>query len=222
MQLSAAQPGLRPRELDRSARRDLLASLRRRELAVGGIDAWVPPGHLLDPARVDRAVAALAEAIDLAGDLGRCPLSVALPRTEAEAEEGMLAPVRQALVARADHRGVPVADHALPLPDDTALGIGIDPAAWLSRDEDPAGAVAALGERLVSLRLCDLLASGMRGPIGDAREGRLDVTAYRVAAGVAGYTRPVVVDARQWADPIDGVLRSRDAWERAAPGSPAR
>ena len=38
VQLSAAQAGLRPRELDRSARRDLLATLRRRELAVAGID----------------------------------------------------------------------------------------------------------------------------------------------------------------------------------------
>ena len=44
-QLSASQPGLRPRELDQSGRRDLLATLRRREVSASGIDAWIPPEH---------------------------------------------------------------------------------------------------------------------------------------------------------------------------------
>ena len=108
------------------------------------------------------------------------------------------------------------AGDALALCESSSIGCRA-PAAGLARDEDPCGAITTLGDRLVSLRLCDLLTSGMRGAVGAGREGRLDVTAYRVAAGVAGYARPVVVDARQWADPMNGVLRSRDAWERAAP-----
>jgi hypothetical protein len=45
--------------------------------------------------------------------------------------------------------------------------------------------------------LCGLLRSGMRGPVGDQQEGRLDVMAYRVAVSLYGGGRPVIVDARQ-------------------------
>ena len=63
VQLSAAQPGLRPRELDKSARRDLLATLRRREMSPAGVDLWIPPDHFLASATVDRAAEAVVEAI---------------------------------------------------------------------------------------------------------------------------------------------------------------
>src|SRR5690606_35381914 len=79
IQLSATHPGLRPRELDQSARRDLLATLRRRERSPAGVDLWIPPEHFADAAQVDRAVAAAIAAIELAADLGRVPLSLALP-----------------------------------------------------------------------------------------------------------------------------------------------
>lgn len=215
VQLSAAQAGLRPRELDRSARRDLLATLRRRELDVAGIDAWIPPADLLDPARVDRAVAAIVEAIELAGDLGRCPVSLTLPGREAGGESGALESVMETIVDAAQQRDVPLADHAIPVTEQEYIGVGIDPAAWLAQDEDPAAAVSRHAGRLLSLRLCDLLTSGLRGPIGDAREGRLDVLAYKVAAALAGLDRPLVVDARQWSDPWAGLIQTLDAWATA-------
>jgi hypothetical protein len=34
---------------------------------------------------------------------------------------------------------------------------------------------------------------------------------------VAGYERPVVVDARQWIDPWAGLKQSAHAWRRATP-----
>lgn len=203
VQLSASQDGLRPRELDRSARRDLLATMRRHELSVGGIDIWIPAAHFLDVARIDRAVALVGEAIGLAEDLGRCPVSCTLPGQEAGVQ------VLEALVAAAEQRGVRLADHALPPSD--AADVGIDPAACLAVGTDPAAAILRAGSRVASVRLSDLLATGLRGPIGGP-DGRLDVTAYRVAIDVAGYTRAVVVDARQWTDPWAGLAQTRETW----------
>jgi sugar phosphate isomerase/epimerase len=217
VQLSASQPGLRPRELDCSARRDLLAVLRRRELSVSGVDLWIGPGDFLDPAKVDRAVAAALEAIELAADLGRYPVSLTLPGREADSagSSPALAPAIAAVIEAAQMRDVPLADHAIPVVQREYIGVGIDPAAWLARDEDPAGAVSRHVDRLVSLRLCDLLTSGLRGPIGDSQVGRLDVLAYKVAAGLAKTGRPLVVDARQWSDPWAGLAQTREAWQNA-------
>ena len=47
VQLDATQPGLRPRELDRSARRHLAATLRRPEDSPIGVDLWVPASHFV-------------------------------------------------------------------------------------------------------------------------------------------------------------------------------
>ncbi len=200
VQLSATQGGLRPRDLDRSARRDLAAILRRHELAVSGIDAWIPAAHFLDAARVDRAVALVVGTIGLAEDLGRCPVSLTLPAASG---------IAGAILGPAAQRGVHVADHAVtPSPD---AAVGIDPVACLAADVDPAAVATAAGPRLASARLADLLTSGMRGPIGSV-EARLDVLAYRVALSVADYDRAVVVDVRQWVDPWGGLTQTREAW----------
>ena len=49
VQLSAAMPGTRPRDLGSSARRDLQATLRRNELLAAGMDLWIPREHYIDP-----------------------------------------------------------------------------------------------------------------------------------------------------------------------------
>jgi sugar phosphate isomerase/epimerase len=69
LQLDATAPDLRPRELDRSARRDVASLLRRLEVGFAGLDCSIPPGHFADPAHVDRAVKATCEALTLAADL---------------------------------------------------------------------------------------------------------------------------------------------------------
>ena len=71
----------------------------------------------------------------------------------------------------------------------------------------------AHADRLVSARLCDLLRSGLRGPIGDPQEGRLDVAAYRAALAGSAYRRSVVVDLRQWPDPWAGLERTAEVWQ---------
>ncbi len=217
VQLSATQSGLRPRELGRSARRDLLVRMRRLQMQISGIDLWIPPDHFLDPAQVDRAVDAVHATLQLASDLERCPVSLELPRPE---DDASLESVIDAISHHALRAGVQVADHAgLDAPSDH-LGIGIDPAAQLSRNEDPAVAVTSSADRLVSARLCDLLTSGMRGPIGETQGARLDVLSYRAALSVCGYDRPVVVDARQWSQPWLGLTQTAKTWSAVMAGDP--
>ena len=67
--LDAIHPETRPRDLGRSARRDLAASIRRAELEWKGIDVFVPAAHLASAEHSDRALAAVIGAIDLAGEL---------------------------------------------------------------------------------------------------------------------------------------------------------
>lgn len=218
VQLSATQPGLRPRELDQSARRDLLAVLRRHEISPAGLDLWIPAEHFLDDAHVARAVDATISAIVLAGALGRVPLSMNLPAPGTDTV-GQVASIMDSVSAAAQQHGVAIANHTVPPPDtmDETVGLGIDPAAWLSQGLDPATVVSTHAAHLVAARLSDLNAAGMRCPIGES-SGRLDVTAYQVALSIAGYQRPVVLDARQWSQPWAGILQTANEWVRTSPG----
>jgi sugar phosphate isomerase/epimerase len=215
VQLSATQAGLRPRDLDGSARRDLLATLRHRELAVAGLDLWIPPRHFLESSNADRAVHAVHQTIELAADLGRVPVSINMPAIDPTfGETSKVGEIAGALSAHADKFGVAIANHTAPAPSipGCSIGVGIDPAAWLAQGKDPAAAVLGHASQLVSVRLCDLLHTGLRAPIGERRDGQLDLMQYRVAVIVAQYARPIVIDARQWIDPWVGVQQTRKAW----------
>lgn len=206
IQLSANQPGFRPRELDQSGRRDLLASLRRHELTISGVDLWIPIADFNNAARVDHAMSAVFGTVRFAADLGRVPVSLILPEDDK---------IVGTISERAAHDGVELADHRVPIRTSEGIGIGIDPAAWLSQNLDAAAAALSSASRLVSARVCDLFTSGLRGPIGDRQEGRLNVLEYQVALASAGYSRAVVLDARQWRDVPQGLQQSKLEWERA-------
>ncbi|HEX7009165.1 MAG TPA: TIM barrel protein, partial [Phycisphaeraceae bacterium] len=198
VQLDATLAGIRPRELNQRARKDLLALLNRQGIQAGGIDLFIPRRHYLSSQHVDRAVAATIGAIELAADLGRLPLSLALP------VQGLADDVRAALVEAADGRGVRLAVHAedqaealrswVESVDLWTLGVAVDPAALLARGQDPAAYVQRWGKRLAVARLSDLEAGGVVGE-GDADaagavrcavgQGELDLTSYRVAVDLA-------------------------------------
>ncbi len=196
VQLDAAAPGVRARELSRSARRDLAALLRRCELSLSGLDLWIPEDHFASPEHADRAVAATTQAIALAADLatltaspGRV-VSIRLPHATADG-------VEQSLLDAAQRFDVRIADHALPVREpassDSPLGVGVDPAAVMIAEEDPAALTARIGNRLASPRLNDLDSAGGRVTPG---HGRLDIEAYLAAASVAGWNGPLVLDLR--------------------------
>lgn len=221
LQLNAAAPECRPRLLGRSARRDLAALLRRSELSCSGVDLFIPPDHLTDPAHSDRALSALLDAIDFAAEMaeltrGGPVLSTLLPDAEDAA-----APVNSALSAlreRASSQGVRIADCRWPLakrhePADSPIGVGVDVAQVLLDGSilgDPAREVSRLGPRVVSIRVSDASASG-RAEVG-SRGGRLDVLALSVAAATGGYRGSAVVDVRGLRDAARGATAALAAW----------
>lgn len=209
-------PGCRAKDLDRSGRRGVAAALRRRELGLSGIDFWIPAAHFLDATTVDRAVAAVGEAVTLASDLAepgrpRPTVSVLLPIEADLGKDAALVARLNEVVAElgrlAGREGVAVADHSSDAPARTAAGlaIGLDPVAELAAGRDPAVAAIRAGSHLASARLSDLSRSGLRMPPLEPREARLDLDAYLAALDAGGYRRELVVDARQWRDAASGL-----------------
>ncbi|HEX2837951.1 MAG TPA: hypothetical protein VHN77_07475 [Phycisphaerales bacterium] len=198
VQIDAAMPGLRPRELDRSARREVLSMLTRRGAGVSGLDLFVPAAHFVDAAHVDRAAGAVREALTLAGEWGvAMSVTVALP-------EKVPAPVVAELVSHAERVGAVLADASWPANagSDVRLGVALDPAAVFAAGGE---VMKAASTAPASARLSDM------GSVGrvEAGRGRLDVLAYRVALSVAGYARPLVVDLRGLRDQAGAAVRSR-------------
>lgn len=197
VQLSAALHTIRPRDLGSSARRDLLALLRRMELLPAGIDLWIPEEHFTDSAQLDRAASAVIDAIELAADLNHIPVSVRLP---AEVDSELL----ESFVSRADTCGVALADHN---PDSLHTTMGVDPASDLLQGLDPAKRVTQ-ASHLASARLSDASKVQRFTP----GSGKLDLVAYQVALVTAGYSRPCPLDLRSLHDPESAMVAAHDAW----------
>lgn len=214
VQLNAATPGLRPRDLDRSARRDLAATLRRHGLACSGLDLWIPPEHFTQAEHLDRAVASLLGAIDMAHDLATlADGSVVTRRPARPGVVSVVLPdpippdVASSVSERALARNVRLADHLWPAREQAPpIDVGLDPAAILCRGDDPAAAASRLGSRVASARLSDAPRGGVGGGVrvGEgggrvapgARSGTLDPLAYLVALDTAGYPGHAVLDLR--------------------------
>lgn len=232
IQLDATLPGIRPRDLNERARKDLAALFTRAGASISGLDFFIPTRHFVDTDQLDRAVSAATAAIALAADLGRVPVSIALPMGSMSEEIG------RALIEAADGRGVRLAVHAEPHIDKLlawvdrvdipALGIALDPAASLAHGQNPVDVVSMLGKRLAVARLCDIsgadidsqrdndsvTAAGIRCEVG---EGDLDVVAYRIALDLAaGRSGPIVLDVRGMENPLNAAAKAAKVWGKAA------
>ncbi len=219
IQWSATTEGMRPRDLDSSSRRGLAAHLRRLGSACSGIDLFIPSQHFAQTASVDRAIDAVTQAVSLSTVLGRCPVSLSLPQETPEIAT-TLREAREAIESIASKEGVRLADHGVGATCASAgatIGVGIDPPAQLSAGINPVDAVAKAGSALLSARVCDLLATGMRGPAGETHEARLDLTAYAAALAVIPLTSSPVADARQWTDPAGGLEAMLKRWYEEVP-----
>lgn len=221
IQLDATLPGLRPRELDTTARRDLVATAMRSGLAVAGVDFFIPAEHYSDPQHIDRAAQSAAAACALAGDLGRVPVSLNLP--VGRVDSGLT----QTLLDQADAHGVTLAIHAEADTDELQqwltsqapqhVGTGLDPAALLIRDHDPSAVAQSLSTHLRIARLSD----ASRGQADGGRQvvglGSLDLMAYRVSVDLAPQRLgPVVMDLRGLASPLSAMHQAKAAWDQAA------
>lgn len=226
VQWPATVAGLRPRDLDSSARRGVRAELARAELACAGVDVWIPPGHFLDPSTVDRAIAALEASIGLAADLASGPrrpvVCTLLPspaeRLEAAAAGRELDDAVAGLAALCEREGIAMADHAVT--PSAPLARGLDPVLAFAASRDPIALALAGGEPLRSVRVADLLRSGQRGPVGEPGESRLDVVGLRAALDVVGFADMPVADARQWHDPLGGLRATIERWCGGSVGRP--
>ncbi len=216
IQLDATLAGLRPRELDRSARRDLAAILKRLGVRATGLDLYIPPGHFADTSRADRAMGAVLSGIELMGDLntlgamdGRV-LCLALPPKPVD---GLLATISAAAL----EREVVIADFSMPPIGDLPPPIrrGLDCAAVLSAGQDPV-ALAAAGPGAV--RLCDWDGVARVAPGG--KGGRLDVRGLAAALLVSAPSAPVVIDMRGLSNGgVEAAGIAVQAWKRARPGN---
>lgn len=218
VQLDVATPGLRPRDLDRSGRRDLAAALRRLNLHLSGVDLWIPPAHFADPANAERALSAVDQAIahvaELSALVGRGSLGASLGRTVCLTfPKSLPCDTLSHLAASAATHGVLLADHTWPSAHasvEGAIAQGIDPAALLSAGLDPIAAITTAPAVVVAARLTDSDSLG-RVNIG-SRRGRLDLDAFAASLVVRGFTGCVVVDTRGLVDPDRGVCEAIAAW----------
>ncbi len=243
--LDGAAPQLRPRELDRSARRDLASLCRRLELTISGLDLWIPAGHFIDPKTLDRAANATLEAIDLLGDLtdlNRATLSDSSPNVVSLImPDSIDSSTLDAILSKADARSIRIADHTCPprqpkpddgtpiasdhpmppnrlvLMDHPVLGVGLDPAACLLAGLSPAKLAARMGDRLAMARLSDAsdVSRVEPGQSGSHEPGKLNDLAYAVGLHTAGYHRPVTLDLRGVPQPERICQRVRTWWDHS-------
>lgn len=191
--LDAVHPELRPRILSRSARRDLAATLKRDGLGLSGVDVFVPPAHLADPAHADRASSAIIGAIGLMRDLealgaGGGVVCCRLP-------DGMVDGVGEALIQASEDCGVVLA----------SVG-GCFEGLPRSVDLDTEGPSAVASERPVQVR--------WGGPRADHL---VDLAPVRAAMLVQHPAPPLVVDLSGSVDAgvsLSGALR---AWTESDP-----
>jgi hypothetical protein len=212
--LDASAPDFRPRELTRSARRDLAASLRRRELEFTGLDLWIPPEHFTDPTNAHRAIDALNQAAEMSSELATLVSGRSKPIVSVVLATEMNPTERAAIGANAHRVGAIIADHQ---PEQTThtpgISIGIDPVMVLMTGNSPGKAVTHAGKDLASVRLSDLSAMG-RCVVG-APGSKLDLRGYAGALIVAGQSW-ITLDLREMPEPRVAAEHARQAWADAA------
>jgi sugar phosphate isomerase/epimerase len=205
VQLDVSAHGVLPREMDRSARRDLAAYLRRQGLAFSGADLWIPPEHFVDAAKIDRALSAVVSALEFVSEVGA---EVGPEGQSAGRHVALMLPAEigadslHHLTTTAARVGCELADFARPAKALTAqagswIGYGVDPAAILIAGGDVISEVVSAIGAPMAARLSDASAFG-RVAIGD---GRLDVTGYEAVLEAKGFAGVLVLDVRGVMEP---------------------
>lgn len=213
--LDATVASMRPRELSRSARRDIASILRRYELELSGIDLWIPPEHFLQASTSERAMDAACQALEMAGELATLVSGRSRPIVSVALPESLSDHARATLAAAASHHGSTLADHAImhSTGDLTpGIGIGIDPVFYLTDGQSPAKAITRAGEELASVRLCDTNAMGRCVVAGSG--SKLDLTGY-AGAMIVSDQEWITLDVRGLDDPMTASQRGIDAWRNA-------
>lgn len=203
---------MRARDLDRSARRDIAAIVRRNGLTFTGLDLWIPDDHFASPQHAARAVEAVTQACGLAGELaklidnsGQPSVCITLP-TKPSRE------LVSTLVGAALSAGVRIADYRASISESgEVLGFGLDPATEILAQREPLTVASASGNVLNDARLTDATARG-RMVVG---QGKLDVRAYHAVLRTVTLLRHVVIDTRDLSMPAEAAQQAGAEWRHA-------
>lgn len=200
--LDAVHPEIRPRDLGRSARRDLAAAIRRSELEWKGVDVFVPTAHLASREHSDRAVAAIVGAIELASELSTLQIGSGAVVTFDLPDEPADGVVRE-IASAADRLGVSVAC----LKDGHAgLGRAVDLDALAEAGVDAVGAVASAATAQVRWG-------------GPRVERRIDLLSVIGAMAVRTEPCAAVLDLSKSIEPKRTIGAALAAWAQADPAS---
>lgn len=200
--LDATHPELRPRDLGRSARRDLASAIRRSELAWKGIDVFVPTAHLASCEHSDRALSAVIGAIELAGELAAFNIGEHAVVTFDLPDEPVDGVVRE-IVSAAERAGV----LAACLRDGHAgLRRAVDLDALAEAGVDAVGAVTSATTAQVRWG-------------GPRVERRVDLLAVTGAMAIRTEPCSAVLDLSKSMEPARTIDAAIVAWSKADPAS---
>ncbi len=200
--LDCTQPGFRPRELDGSARRELSVLFRRCNLALAGLDCFVPTSHLQDASpNQARAIHALTSAVELLRDLlGSTSAAQGSPSTSASHTPFVAAAFPTALSAdvlahlgsTAAAQGLAFADTASPtcFPPDPHLHAAFEVARFAHHPLAAAQASLLALSPLSHVRL----PAAMLAPSAHAHT-ELDLTTLLALLSLKPQTVPLLLDA---------------------------
>jgi len=207
--LDSARAGVRPRELDRSARRGLASLLRRLELRLAGAELWIPPEHYAAPVTSERALSSALSSIDLLAELADLipaarTLTLSLP---ADGADEAVATIADA----ANRAEVTIANAARPGREGAAgapIGVALDPWAIRALGGDPIAIMTARHEA----------PDAARWPFSTRRpEETLDPFGYASALSVVGFRGDVALDLRDAIDPEADAVSALARWRQADP-----
>ena len=207
--LDSARAGIRPRDLDRSARRGLASALRRLELTLAGLELWIPPQHYASAQHAERALAAVLSSIDLLAELAALvetdrTLTLNLPQQDAD-------DAIATIIETAHRAEITIASATWPpreSTDDAPIGVALDPRAILRNGDDPISIAAASITPPAAARW----SYASRRP-----EEVLDPLGYASSLAVAGFKGAVALDLRDAVDPETDAQAALDAWAQADP-----
>ncbi len=214
---------LTPESLGESGRRHLKTLLRSRRLAVEVLRAAAPRAGITDPATIDRTVANVRRAIELAHALAVPTVSVNLGPVGSNPAEA--AALRE-LADLADRAGI-----TLACSGETAAGLegllkevafhcargNLDTGRLIAAGEDPLKVAEQLAGRLGEFTAADAVRAGkaVRGTY--LGEGQLPLPELLEILDETGFQGPTVVDVRDLADPAAAARHAanvlRKAWD---------
>lgn len=148
--LDATAADARPRNLDRAARRELAAGLKRRGQGAVGLDLLIPAEHFESGATADRAVGACVDSIGLAAELRAFGAAIVEPVVCISMGAEPVGGVLESIESAGERDGVRVA--MLGGPDDARL-LAVELGPWARSGVDAATRLVEVGSRLGAVRV---------------------------------------------------------------------